>query len=155
MLCVAVPLILYNCYSLNQPLRSGKPENSRIVDFLESKNLKTGFASYWNADILTVYSNYKLQIYHIDLDTLTPSAFMSRETQYQWENDENFLLLQQYEYTDTEKKIIADKLGAPSRMLTYDQYIVLVYPFKFSEKVPDWYQDFAKYGLPQSTIPVK
>ena len=96
-----------------------------------------------------------LQIYHINLDTLAPYAFMSRESQYRREGDENFLLLQQSEYTETEKKIIAEKLGTPSRVLTYDQYIVLVYPFRFSEKVPSWYQDFEKYGLSQSAAAAK
>lgn len=124
---VVAPLCLLNMVSMNRTIRQ-PVQAQQLIDELKSEQLTVGYASYWNADSLTVLSNFDLEIYHIDVEQLQPHLFMSSKKQYEsTDQQQYFLLLTQQEYQDLDTETLEQSMGLPEKTLEIQNYIVLVY----------------------------
>lgn len=125
------PLLLLNMVSMNRTIRQ-PIESQQVIDELKSEQLTVGYASYWNADSLTVLSNFDLEIYHIDVDQLQPLLFMSNKQQYESTDQERyFLLLTEQEYEALDKEKLETHMGTPEKILELKDYTVLIYQRPF------------------------
>jgi hypothetical protein len=138
-LIAMTPVFLFNIHTLNHGLFSGQGDRDKLVHFLIENKLEKGFATYWNADVLTVLSNYKLMVSHIEGSRVVPSLFMATKKFYEPSNaQENFLLLDQSEVASIDFDYINRYLGSPDRILKYGNYQVYVYKKDFARNIPGW-----------------
>lgn len=75
-----------------------RPERDNLTKFLAANDLKSGYATFWQADVLTVQSNYRVHVFHIADDRLEPWLFMATKRFYCDPREEgNFILLTEQE----------------------------------------------------------
>jgi hypothetical protein len=114
-------------------------ERQQLVNFLIDNKLEKGFATYWNADVLTVLSNYRVMVAHIESDKLKPSLFMSTNEFYKATGaHENFILLDSSEVAKFDFESIKDKIGSPYKILNFKNFQVFVYKKEFALYLPNW-----------------
>jgi hypothetical protein len=121
----------------------GKPHHfDAIIQKLEDEGLTYGFATYWNADVVTVLSDYKVKIFHVHDGSLLPWHFMSTKSFYQNpDNDKSFVLLSEEEDARLQKPFFPEA-GEPQKVISMDGYKVYVFNADFSKKVTGWLQEF-------------
>ena len=71
-----------------------------LAEFLEKNNLSFGYSSYNYANSTTVYSNEKIKVRSVSLDTqeITPTYYLVNRKWYQEAHDSCFLLMTHAEY---------------------------------------------------------
>lgn len=140
LICIGVlPLIFSNIYLLNKDNFSAPPQKAQLASFLLSNGLTHGYATFWNADSLTVISNYKVKVYHITDTKLEPSLYMSSPFFYsQPDAKENFLLLTDEEVGKFDFETIKAHIGEPIKTLSFQGYKIFVYDKLFFNKMPNW-----------------
>jgi hypothetical protein len=135
-----VPILLHNTLTLNRGLNHNGGERQQLANFLMENKLERGFASYWNADVITVLSNYKVMVSHIEGDQLKPSLFMSSKEFYKPVGaKENFLLLDGGEAKSFNFDWLRKHLGEPTKVLTFKGYFIYVYKDEFATRLPGWF----------------
>jgi hypothetical protein len=140
LLVLITPIILFNIQTLNQGLAKGVGERDQLVNFLIENNLDRGFATYWNADVLTVLSDYKVMVSHIEGSHAGPSLFMSTKQFYKSVGaKENFLLLDSSEIASFDFNYLNKYLGSPDRFLKFNNYQIFVYKKEFASYLPEWF----------------
>ena len=134
-----IPIIFYNAITLNLGFNKGESEREQLAKFLVEHKLEKGFASYWNADVLTVLSNYQVMVSHIELNGTKPSLFMSTKEFYKPSGEkENFLLLDATEVASFDFNFIKEFIGEPARVLNFKGYRIYIYPDEFASRLPGW-----------------
>jgi hypothetical protein len=135
-----VPALIFNMYSLNKDIFNvNDGDKQQLVNFLVENNLDRGFATYWNADVLTVLSNYKIMVAHIENERLIPSLFMSTKEFYKSVGARyNFLLLEDSEISRFDLDVVKKSMGEPVRILKFKNYQIFVYEGEFATHIPGW-----------------
>lgn len=122
--------------------KSLQNQHLKKMDFLIKNNLRYGYATYWNAGVVSVLSNGKSvvrQIVIID-GVPMPMRHLSSNRWYlssAWK-DESFLLLTSLEAKNLNWKQMAEYGLIPSRELTYDDYNVYVFKENIAKYIPGW-----------------
>lgn len=108
-----------------------------LTTYLEENNLNYGYSTFWNAGKNTVLSNGRVQINAVNISNgqLYKYLWLSSDNWYDPNNyiGKTFLLL-----APDEAEIYAPSsygntsLGAPEQVLSYDEYIILVYDYNIS-----------------------
>jgi len=138
-LLALLPLLVFNAYSLNNQIFKTKSAQEELAGFLIQEGLTTGYATYWNANVLTVMSNYRLKVYHIADNEMKPLLFMSAAAFYQPAGDMyNFLLLTNSECQAFNFGAMKLYMGVPLKILQYKDYKIFVYGKEFAQYLPDW-----------------
>jgi hypothetical protein len=138
-LLALLPLLVFNAYSLNNQIFKTKSAQEELAGFLIQEGLTTGYATYWNADVLMVMSNYRLKVYHISDNEMRPRLFMSTAAFYQPAGDKyNFLLLTNSECQVFDFGAMKPYMGTPLKILQYKDYKIFVYGREFAQYLPDW-----------------
>jgi hypothetical protein len=124
-----LPLILYNGFSLNADLLDGRrPERDNLAKFLAANGLKSGYATFWQADVLTVQSNYRVHVFHIADDKLDPWLFMSTKRFYCDPAEEgNFILLTEQEVGKFDFSSVPAELRSSLVEYRYHQFHIFKY----------------------------
>ena len=137
---VIAPLCLANISSLNGPLlHPSVSEKQQLVQLLKENKLERGFATYWNADVLTVLSNYQVMVAHIEGERPLPSLFMSSKEFYKPVGvSQNFLLLDDAEVPKFDFESVKKAMGQPVRTLKLGHYQIFVYDGEFAAHLPGW-----------------
>jgi hypothetical protein len=113
---------------------------SGITDFLESSDLKYGYASYWNAGVISVLSSKSVVVSAINIAELKPFYWISSKRWYEPTTyaGDSFILLNDIESEVIDRQKLAAYLGDPKSTLRFSNYEVLVYNFNISAKLPGW-----------------
>lgn len=113
-------------------------QREKIVSTLQEYNLTYGYASYWNAQILTSISNGEIKVLPVRLgDVLTP--FYDINYIHQFDASEHlgntFLLLTETEYEDIVKgnNLIYQEIGEPEKIVEAGEYEILIYGYNIAE----------------------
>lgn len=121
-----------------------------LADFLKKNNLEYGYATYWNAGVITALSSENVRVRQIVLnDEGYPMPFwhLSSERWYRpsyW-TKKSFLLLSK----DESKKFDHDRFvydyGVDSiRSLEYQNYIIYEFGENIANLIPGWNNDFSE-----------
>ncbi len=116
-----------------------KPDNGMegICDFLEEKELEYGYATFWNANIVTLLtdSDVKVRCIRVDDKGAAPRMY---QTNINWYTDNSydnyFLLLTEREYYDY---LASSTYVMPVKSYEYENYRILVYRHNIMEITPD------------------
>lgn len=104
-------------------------DQHQVVKYLEEQGLNYGYATYWNANILTLISNSKVKVRDINLDNDQPVKGWLN-TDKAWYNsqpnqDKYFVLLTNSEYDDKVSRNHSI-LDNTSEILRYGNWVILV-----------------------------
>lgn len=128
---------------VGSPLSTARPdapsEHQHIAGFLERHHLQYGYATYWNAGVLTALSDNNVQVRQVLLrsgGTILPFKWLSSGDWYQGDPNlkESFLLLRGDERNFDLYKL-KPLLGGPIRTENFGNYRVLVYPFDIAQRL--------------------
>lgn len=114
-----------------------------LAQFLQEQGLKYGYATFWNASVITVLTDERTvvnQIYLRDGVPL-PLKWQSTERAFQPSNyqGESFLLLSDGEAKAVNWSFLASQYGlVPSRTLQYKNYQIFVFPENLSVWMLKW-----------------
>lgn len=127
-----------------------------LSNFLVKNRLHYGYASYWNAGVLSVISDEKLLVRQISIDRglPVPMKHLSSNRWYRasaWQG-ESFLLMTQQESGLLDWAQISSYLGKPVRELSYENFKVFVFDSNIAKSLPGW---DTRYESPSSFIAAK
>jgi len=116
-----------------------KADKTAVVNYLKDNNLTHGYASYWNAGVNTVLSNFDIEINAVSgfEDSITPFYWLTSGRWYRedYYSGESFILLDNVENEEFLLNInLHSKLGQPAQVLEFDGYHIYVYDFNIAEK---------------------
>lgn len=123
-----------------------------IVDFLEEKNLAYGYASFWNAGIYSVASNFNVEIYPVNFYG-KPEAYywLTSDRGFEEENHKGstFLMMTQEEYQNClgENGYCFPILGEPEEILEYGSYVIQTYLYNICSNNFSGDGNFSALGL--------
>jgi hypothetical protein len=137
---------------------SNPHENVRqpLADYLASQGLRYGYATYWNAGVLTVLSGERTHVRAISLDG-PPIPFRWLAAAHSYASDgfhgRTFLLLTDQEYLDLNKAFLETYLGPPESVRALPGYRIMVYGFNVAARLPEW-EERPKPGLDEKYLPI-
>lgn len=108
---------------------------------LHEQGLSYGYASYWNASVITVLSKGQTKIRPVVLGApVQPMRWGSSNEWYRASayKGSTFLLLSEEEYKAQNWTAMEAYLGKPERELEEGGWKIIVYPFNVAEKLPGW-----------------
>ncbi len=132
---LAVPLVLSGLitfYSVLSLKNAEKPneESYALSEFLQDNGLNYGYASFWNANLITMISDSKVKVRNVNIENgaVTMKTYQSNKTWYDDipEQAEYFLILTTMENTE----LIGSSnglLNSATRTLETGQYIIFIY----------------------------
>ena len=104
-------------------------DQHQVVKYLEENGLNYGYATYWNANILTLISSSKVKVRDINLDNDQPvKGWLNTDKAWydaQTNQDKYFVLLTNSEYDDKVSKNHSI-LDNTSETLRYGNWVILV-----------------------------
>jgi hypothetical protein len=112
-----------------------------LADYLVSQNLRYGYATYWNAGVLTILSSGKTRVNAIQLTApILPSRWLVSAHAYAASTfrDRTFLLLTDQEYSTINGASLGAYLGPPESIRSLPGYRIMVYGFNIAAKLPNW-----------------
>lgn len=134
--------------ALGKDMASGKKRLSikpapfdGIIEVLGKNKLSYGFASYWNANVISVLSSGETKIRPVHLMGLPkPMRHLSSNEWYRATAYEGrtFFLLYEREYKAINWDAMEAYLGRPERELIEADWRVVVYPFNVAGRLPGW-----------------
>lgn len=137
-LVILLPILVYNTYTLNSKMFDAKSDKEELADYLLDNNLSVGYATYWNADSLSVMSNYQVMVYHINQTQMTQFLYLSSIDDYQSTEKLNFLLLNNSEIEAFDFSTLNKYMGDPIKTLEFSDYKIYIYDKPFSQYMPGW-----------------
>ncbi len=112
-----------------------------IVAELQRQGLHYGYASYWNANAISVLSSSEQRVRPIEIAPVPrPMRHLSSNQWYRpiaWRG-QTFFLLTNAEYEKLDWKSMAHYLGPPARVVQVDQSVIVVYSYNVAERLPGW-----------------
>ncbi|TWI64325.1 4-amino-4-deoxy-L-arabinose transferase-like glycosyltransferase [Pseudoduganella lurida] len=116
-------------------------QSARLTTFLRDNGLRYGYATFWNAGKLTVLADHQVRIRAVNFEQGLPMP-MRKLSSDRWYTREYyqgpaFLLLQDSEQQQADLAALAQRLGAPSRVLRFEDWQVIVYPRNLA-MLPEW-----------------
>jgi hypothetical protein len=136
----------YSLIEVPEQLAQGKLDQAnarmRLVHFLKSQDLHYGYASFWNAGVLTVLSGNDTAVRQIVINggLPLPMRHLSSDRWYAasaWRGP-SFLLLDSYEAGIVDWTAMAKRVGEPVRRLEFEGMWVIVYDHNIARDFPDW-----------------
>jgi hypothetical protein len=124
------------------PLLVAKPTSQstyqRLAQYLDAHDLEFGYATYWNAGVVTALSDDRVRIRQVTLRNgyVGPFRWLSSPRWYQGNlnNHQSFLLLK-----GTERKFnmsgLTPVLGKPIQTVNIGDYRAIVYPFDIAARL--------------------
>ena len=113
-----------------------------LGEFLVKNGLRYGFASYWNAGVVSVISDEKVLVRQIVFAQKLPMPMhhLSSERWYRSEawTGESFLLLTKPESDQIDFDLLAAYHGKPTRELAYENFRIIVYSDNVARGLPGW-----------------
>lgn len=148
-LCMLLPFYIFaykdsitNYVTLDKnPGRMVLKQNAHeaIKDYLIKEQLKFGYASYWNSGVISVLSNYKVEVAPINLGSWTPFKWLSST---RWFKDDHYhgdtFILLQGEEKQLNRALLYQFLGEPIKILYKDDYEILVFKGNIAKVLPGW-----------------
>lgn len=136
-ICVSAVLLTLPKFTCLKDYKEEYSKKYAIIDTLEENDLQYGYASFWNAGIYTVASDFKLQINSVILEghDVTPYYWLCDKKYYkeEYHSDKTFLLLQNDEYeTYYGNNYMNLVYGVPVDVITTDAYTILVYDYNIA-----------------------
>lgn len=108
-------------------------ERCEVTDYLKSKGLNYGFATYWNAGVNTCYSNGEVELNNIVIsDKLYKYYWLNSKAWYEKDSDNSFLLLTEEENELYKNTSTINLLGAPVSVENYKNYWIYVYDYNIA-----------------------
>ena len=130
---VLLILLCGNIINLKDTVATDKEEHKSLAKFLENNNLKTGYAAFWHASIITVLSKEKVKVRAIEVENNKVLAcnWYCKKTWYEQYADfviikEEDIKENQYEFNVSSDNIIKN-LGYPMQALKYEKYRIFLY----------------------------
>lgn len=151
-------LATLNSETLAQPGQIN-PRKKSLVAFLSEKNLRYGYASYWNAGALTVVSNEKSKVRQIRLNNglPIPMRHLSSDRWYRpavWQG-KTFLLLRENEVELVNWRLM-EQLGVMYEELhRIDGFLIFVFPVNIARLLPGWdtrYEELSRFPLTERAL---
>ncbi len=128
-----LPVILFATLSFVDVIKieETKSMQQKLTSFLMDKNLDYGYATFWNANSITVLSNSKVKVRNITLDGNGEAQKMLYQTQESWYNDqpgvdEYFLLLEGSEFESIKDKN-PELLKEAKKTYEFEEYYAVVF----------------------------
>lgn len=117
-------------------------QHEALADFLVNNGLRYGYASYWNAGVLSVISDEKVLVRQVVFDNGIPMPMrhLSSNRWYRpsaWQG-ESFLLIANQEETLINWERLALYQGRPVRELTYGNFKIYVFGHNIANNMPGW-----------------
>lgn len=112
-------------------LETHSSSQMRLADVLITENLRWGYATWWNAGAVTVFSKEKSRVSPVVAVGSNISRFptMTQRRWYvdeQW-GDESFLALSRHEATPAQLSALGARFGDPARVVETTEYKIFVY----------------------------
>ncbi|HHL39852.1 MAG TPA: hypothetical protein ENJ37_05050 [Deltaproteobacteria bacterium] len=170
-----LPFCLSSMLLLNAPallkvrpdgsIELGRQRNhfSDVTAFLEAEGASYGYATFWNAGVITALSDWRVQTNQILINAeglLEPYYWLSSRRWYAAENHRgpSFIMLSPGEEIDNE--ILFTRLGRPARELAHGPYRILAFDYNITERLPAWrdYRALTRpldFRLPESAFRVE
>ena len=135
-LIIAVPLLLMSFITVVQVMAMNKQsvENKsfeKVVKHLEEKNLKYGYGSFWNANVLTMISDSKVKVRDVKFDSgkMMPNDYQTNKNWYKNapKLNEYFVLMTSNEYSQYYEGQNSSSFGKPKEIYNFDNYVILIY----------------------------
>lgn len=133
-LCIVLMSItseIYTCYTNKQSAANKRLDN--ISNYLEANNLEYGYATFWNANSITLMTDSKVKVRCIkeDSGTLRPRMY---QTNINWYKDNSydryFLLLTESEYYAYTS---SDTYKTPLQLLICEGHYIMIYDYNIME----------------------
>jgi hypothetical protein len=137
------PLYVTSYFVLVHPCFVLKNHKIDLVNALESRNIHYGYASFWNAHVLTVLSSFKTRINPVEINDwegIKPMRWLSSEKWYEPDHyrGKTCIILTSSEYSSAKaRKILKANLGVPEEQFVVHNYRVLVYGFNIAREM-EW-----------------
>lgn len=122
---------LYTCYSNGQSDANKRLE--LVSEYLEEKNLEYGYATFWNANSITLMtdSDVKVRCIREDDGVLRPRMYQTNINWYKDNSYDNyFLLLTVGEYNAYS---LSDTYVEPKQLYTCENFYIMVYDYNIME----------------------
>lgn len=118
------------------------PDREKLIALLAEKNLQYGYATYWNAGVLSVISNEKSRVRQIQIQNGLPMPMrhLSSNRWYQsssWQG-RTFLLLQENEATLVDWKKMAQLGMTPVAQYKSSGFLIFVFEENIARFLPGW-----------------
>ncbi len=147
-----VVLVIHSAFSWQHLVGDGLAQNEKgdlilkksryetLISLLREKNLRYGYAGYWNASVNTVLSDGDVRIAGVDIRShgISPFRVLTSEAWYRpsFYRGPTFLVL-----SDEERELVKDyalvKLGKPTITYDIDEFHVIVYDYNIMDKLYD------------------
>lgn len=128
--CVAAVLVASSPLLIAKP--ASRSEHQQLVRFLEANHLAHGYATFWNAGVLTGLSGDRVQVRQIILGSgdIQPFRWLASSRWYDGDPNvhESFLLLKGAERAFNLEPLVP-VLGKPTKVENFGDFRALVYPF--------------------------
>jgi hypothetical protein len=114
----------------------------RLAEYLGAQGLHYGYASYWNAAPITVFSAQNVRVRQIELSQGKPLPMrqLSSDRWYwpsAWQG-QTFLLLSTEEAKGVDWPALTRVLGQPVRQLDFEYWKIAVFADNIAGKLPGW-----------------
>jgi hypothetical protein len=118
-------------YPNTQPVTPQK----ELQNFLTQQNLKNGYASFWNSNIITVESEGTVKVRAIEIHDrkLTPVRWFSNDEWFK--HPANFIIVQNSVDTSVNVETLTVLLGQPAHIHAFGDYTVFVWSEDISKKL--------------------
>lgn len=114
----------------------------RMADFLDRNGLRYGYASYWNAGVITLQTGGKVRVRQVLLNDGIPIPFRHLSSNRWYLPEawccETFLMVHPTEAPALDEAKLARYAGAPVRTLDFEGMKVLVFNGNLAESLPGW-----------------
>ena len=133
---VSIVMIIISLEIYTKDVEGQTEENRRLeslCEFLEENELEYGYATFWDANSITLLSDSKVKVrcIRIDAGIISPRLY---QTNINWYKDNSydsyFLLLTPQEYL---QYISSNDYERPKKLLEYEKSYILVYDYNIVE----------------------
>jgi hypothetical protein len=153
---MCIPLVGFSCVDLVWPSlvstrspagrsRFTVAQNAKqpIVDAARKAGLTFGYATYWNASVVTVLSNADVRVLPVHIIPGTgviPMRYLGSEWWYRPEAHRGpvFLFIADNEMQAINRTFLYDFLGKPEGVIVTGGGSLLIYPDNIAERIPSW-----------------
>ena len=122
--------------------RQHHKHRQKLIDFMLTNGLRYGYATYWNAGVLSVLSDEKVLVRQIGIDRglPMPMRWLSSNRWYRtsaWQG-ETFLLLTAKEAEDVKWDLLESYHAMPVRKLNFEEFKIFVFAQNLAKNLPGW-----------------
>lgn len=122
------------------------PIADKIEQAAAGIGLEYGYATFWQANAMTVLSGGRLKVRPISIQDgrPVPLRHLSSERWYRpdaWQGP-SFLLLSNAEFKSLDSVEVQAWMAAPGRVIPVEDFVLVVYPSNIATRLPHWDEEF-------------